>query len=183
MLVMKGDITMTRSLRLGFAILFVSVQQSIAEERTWQNATSDFAFKAELVAANGNKVRLRWSEDGKEYDVPLHVLSQADQAYVRAKIGTAGKSKSSEIPDDVLSRIKAKAAKEWPGDFHMQGFVIKQQKEAYLQVRNYSNKSVPPVVLERIIRKALNEWPDDFHMQHFVIKQQVTAYGDLANDD
>jgi hypothetical protein len=39
------------------------------------------------------------------------------------------------VPPDVVTKIKADAAKQWPGDFQMQEYVIKTQIEAYKKVQ------------------------------------------------
>lgn len=54
-----------------------------SEIRTWRD-TAGRELQAEFVSAEGDTVRIR-RQDGKEYDVPLANLSEADQAYVRAR--------------------------------------------------------------------------------------------------
>lgn len=39
-----------------------------------------------------------------------------------------------DIPRKIMDRIRAKAVKEWPDDFHMQKFVVDQQVKAYLEL-------------------------------------------------
>jgi hypothetical protein len=38
------------------------------------------------------------------------------------------------IPSDVMAGIRAEAEKEWPTDYHMQNFVVKQQSEDWLKL-------------------------------------------------
>src|SRR3989304_230987 len=85
------------------------------------------------------------------------------------------------IPPEVYKTIKNKAIREWPNDWNMQKFVIKQQIEGYNYVKSYRNSQVPSDILSIIKQKAASEWANDWNMQKFVIRQQVGAYLELSN--
>jgi hypothetical protein len=149
-------------------------------ERTWKDSSGKFTFKAELIQAEGNNVRLKFAEDGKEYDVPLHLLSSEDQEYVRSTNRAAGKAKlNNGIPDTVLRQIRDEAARVWPSNFDMQKDMIARQKKAYVALQGYSNPTIPPPVLVEIKRKASEVWPNNYDMQKDMIDRQVSAYHDL----
>ena len=96
----------------------------------------------------------------------------AQQAELRAQ--------SQPAVSDISSSIKAYTEKEFPGDYNMQEFVIKQQTEAYNWVMSASSATgVPQGVFEQIKAKATDEFPNDYNMQKFVINQQVKAYTNL----
>ena len=80
------------------------------------------------------------------------------------------------IPSEVMASIRIKAENEWPDDFTMQRYEIKQQVRAYRFLAEYQPAGIPPDVFNRIRAKAENEWPDDYTMQRYETKQQVQAY-------
>jgi hypothetical protein len=107
----------------------------------------------------------------QQYDQQQRELA-AQQANVPEQRQSAG--------SDISRSIKAYAEKEFPNDYNMQEFVIKQQTEAYNWVVNASSATgVPQRIFEQIKTKAAEEFADDFNMQKFVINQQVKAYTDL----
>lgn len=84
-----------------------------------------------------------------------------------------------EIPSDVLARIKQKAAQDFPNDYSTQKYVIDTQKQAYIQVRNYSNARIPKNILTQIKRKASQDFPNGYTTQKYIIDTQVKAYLEL----
>ena len=90
-------------------------------------------FKAELVIVKDH--------DAAIDNLKLAVLAMTDvvtnvamrqitrpapaSRYVAAPVSSGG------IPANVMAGIRAKAEREWPGDYNMQVFVIKQETEAY----------------------------------------------------
>jgi ankyrin repeat protein len=90
------------------------------------------------------------------------------------------KPQSQSAVSDTSRSIRAFAEKEFPDNYSMQEFVIKQQTEAYdWLVTASSATGVPQEVFEKIKTKAADEFPDNFEMQKFVINQQVKAYTNL----
>lgn len=152
------------------------------QERTWTDAAGSFSFNAEAVSAQANAVRLRWTDDNKEYDVPLHLLSEADRRYVRERFTTVRKSTGGRIPDEVLDAIRQAAARQWPDNFQMQQFVIGEEKAAYLWLQSYAEPTVPPMILTRIRQVAAEKWPEKYGMQKFAIEQEVRAFKGLNSD-
>lgn len=81
---------------------------------------------------------------------------------------------------DFIAEIKAKAAKEWPGDYTMQKFVIERQTKAAKKVGEYHEKyKNGPKAIHQILLKAAKEWPDDYAMMIFVFERQLKAYREL----
>jgi hypothetical protein len=54
-----------------------------AKKRTWSDSSGTFTVVAEFLALEGDTVRLKRSDDGKELEVPLSRLSEADQKAAR----------------------------------------------------------------------------------------------------
>lgn len=67
------------------AVLLVAIAAAVtAEERTWSDATGKFSVRAELVEVKDGKAVLRRT-DGKQMDVSVDRLSDADQAFIKAQ--------------------------------------------------------------------------------------------------
>jgi hypothetical protein len=87
---------------------------------------------------------------------------------------------SQSTPSQVTSRIRAKAQAEWPSDFEMQAYTIKNQTSAYQTLQTMASVSgVPSTVLETVKSNAASEWPDDYEMQVYTINNQIAAYRSL----
>lgn len=91
------------------------------------------------------------------------------------------------MPFKVADQIKAEAEREWPDDYEMQVYTIKQEKEAYRQKErlldnNWSSgrlKSSERAAFRKIVQKAEQKWPNNYQMQVYEIKAQLKAYQDL----
>jgi hypothetical protein len=166
--------------RLVCFCLMLLASPVFGEVRTWNDSAGEHTFKAELIRADANSVRLKLSDDGKEYDLPVHILSRPDQDYIRAY----SKSPTSHgaIPENVLRQIKEMAAAKWPNNYEMQKYTIGEQRKGYLFLQSYSNSTVPPSLLKDILSSARQKWPNNYEMQKYTIEQQVSAYNDLKNE-
>ncbi len=80
------------------------------------------------------------------------------------------------VPFDIVDQIKAKAASQFPDNYTLQEFSIKEECKAYLQVENYSDDRIPYQVLDGIIQKAASQFPDNYTLQKFSIDEEVKAY-------
>jgi hypothetical protein len=69
---------------------------------------------------------------------------------------------------------------EWPDDFSMRAYCIKQQREAAMKLRLGRPTDVPEEVFSTIRRKCAQEWPDDFAMRVYCEEQQVEGYRRVA---
>ncbi len=79
--------------------------------------------------------------------------------------------------DNVAETIRAKAQKEWPGDYDMQVYEINKQTEAYnWLIKAVGAEGVPTETFYQIKAKAASEWPNDYDMQKYEIEKQVNAY-------
>jgi uncharacterized protein len=84
-----------------------------------------------------------------------------------------------EVPATVLNGIKQAAAREWPTDYEMQAYKIKNQVAAYKELQQLIPGDIPPDAFQRIKIAAVEEWPGDYEMQVHKIRNQVKAYQDL----
>ncbi len=80
------------------------------------------------------------------------------------------------IPKEILVKIEAKAAVDFPKDYSKQEDVINSQTTAYAEIKNYKNKKVSAKLLEDIKIKAAQDFPLDYRIQLSNIIQQVNSY-------
>lgn len=80
------------------------------------------------------------------------------------------------VPPEIKEAIKAFAAKEWPGDFKMQVYVINEQMEAYekIEILKRENRAGGDI-FRTCLQKATSEWADDFNMQLYELNQQIES--------
>jgi hypothetical protein len=79
------------------------------------------------------------------------------------------------IPKDTILEIKLDAIDEWPDDYSMQAYVIKQQKEAYQNLYAWAIDNRENSLAKIIFRRAQREWPDDYNMQWYIVQREVSA--------
>jgi len=78
-----------------------------------------------------------------------------------------------------MSLIDSRTAREHPGDFFTQLFVIEREAEAWRALQSL-DMEVPTAVLSRIVAKARLEHPSDFSTQLFVVKREAEAWAELS---
>jgi hypothetical protein len=74
--------------------------------------------------------------------------------------------------------IKAKAESEYPDDFSMQVYIIKEQKDAVKALQNLP-QDIPKNIFEKIRQSAADQYPNDFSMRLYIEKEQIEAYREL----
>lgn len=90
-----------------------------------------------------------------------------------------GETRSKDVDESILAKIKADAQKEWPDDYEMQNYERDNQIKAYRELtRLNSYPDVPSDVLTKIKAKAKADWPDDYEMQLYTVQGQIDAYLD-----
>lgn len=89
------------------------------------------------------------------------------------------RSASAAVPSDVMKRIKARHAAEFPDNFSMQKIMVDADAKAYRELQSYADPDVPREVLDRIIRKHAQEFPDNYSMQKIMVDADVKAYKEL----
>lgn len=72
--------------------------------------------------------------------------------------------------------IKNHCQKEWPDDFKMQAYCIKQQKNAVNVLEQGPPDDVPEGVFDKIRSKCDREWHGDYKMRAYCEKQQIEAW-------
>ena len=79
-------------------------------------------------------------------------------------------------PKSIIKEIKSRAVKEYPRDYSMQLYELREQTRSYLEINSYNNKSVPESVLLEIKSIAVKESPQDYSAQFYELKEQTRSY-------
>ena len=101
---------------------------------------------------------------------------------VLPKQAPASKSTLTNEYDDTLTVIKEHAKTQFPTDYSMQSFVIKEQKAAVEELKKGKLKNIPADVFLQIRQFAASQFPTDFGMRLFSEKEQIDAYIELNNN-
>jgi hypothetical protein len=76
--------------------------------------------------------------------------------------------------------IKERAETEWPGDYAMQAYEIKNQTAAFKTFHEMKPPSgMTSSVFEEIKKRAEKEWPKDFEMQLYELKNQIKGWQEV----
>lgn len=78
--------------------------------------------------------------------------------------------------------IRRNCAREWPDDYSMRNYCIKQQREALAILKKGRPHDIPEDVFARIRSKCAAEWPEDYTMRQYCEKQQFDAYRELEGE-
>lgn len=68
----------------------------------------------------------------------------------------------------IITKLKAKAKRDWPDNYSVQEYWINEQIEAYHYMLTIPNN-------DRIKKKAQRDWPLDFSVQKFWYREQIEA--------
>ena len=74
---------------------------------------------------------------------------------------------------EVIAKLKAKAARDWPDDYSTQEFWVNQEIEDYEYMKGIEDNSIK--------RKAQHDWPLDFTTQKFWYNEQIDARERMGN--
>ena len=84
------------------------------------------------------------------------------------------------VPKSVMTKIRAKAKTDSPGNLSVQEAQVKAQTEAYRIVQTYKNTQVPVKVIEKIRVNIGLTHPYDYTTQLFFMNQQVNSYAKMG---
>jgi hypothetical protein len=86
------------------------------------------------------------------------------------------KSTVSDILENVLSVIRARAAEDFPTDFSTQKYRIDQEIQAWQKIKSFKAEDLPPATLQIIMDRAAQDFGQDFSTQLYRIKTEVEAW-------
>ena len=106
------------------------------------------------------------------------LLPKADTGQKNADQGKRSMSTHSQNID-AESNIKAYCEEQYPHDYSMRVYCIREQKDAFKSMSNPRPSDIPEKVYSSIVEKAVREYPIDYTMQVYSVKEQVEAYREL----
>jgi TIR domain len=83
---------------------------------------------------------------------------------------------------DADAVINKHCEKEWPKDFNMRAYCVRQQREAVTSLKRGGPLDIPPDVFAEIRAACASQWPEDFNMRLYCEKQQIGAYLELKGN-
>lgn len=78
--------------------------------------------------------------------------------------------------------IRRHCEREWPDDYNMRSYCVKQQREALAVLKQGRPHDILEEVFLGIRSKCAAEWPDDYNMRRYCEKQQIDSYRDLERE-
>ena len=76
-------------------------------------------------------------------------------------------------------QTKAACAADWPGDFQMQAYCVRQQRAGHEELQD--SLAVIPPELGPAVQRCEAEWGSDWQMQAYCLAQQQTGFAELPN--
>lgn len=79
--------------------------------------------------------------------------------------------------------IARKCAGDWPGDYEMQAYCQRNQREAVaeLQQLRATHGGIPADAYKTALAGCVHDWPDDFEMQAYCLRNQIEGYAAVAS--
>jgi hypothetical protein len=90
-------------------------------------------------------------------------------------------SASLEVPGNWNQIAQAKCAEEWPSDYRMRDYCVKQQTEGARALDKSPPSDVDSTAFKVIRGKCAEEWPRDFKMRVYCEGQQFEGYRSLKS--
>lgn len=78
--------------------------------------------------------------------------------------------------------IKRHCQREWPTDYSMRNYCVKQQRDALAILKRGCPPDIPADVFAEVRARCAEEWPDDYSMRAYSEQQQLDAYRELERD-
>jgi TIR domain len=108
-----------------------------------------------------------------------------DKGDPAVKISHSNNVQTEPIDDysDAEQVIKRHCQHEWPSDYSMRSYCVKQQREALATLRRGCPPDIPNDVFASVRDNCAREWPDDYSMRLYCEQQQFDAFRELEHDD
>lgn len=85
-------------------------------------------------------------------------------------------STSMQLPPEWRETVKSKCQGEWPTDYRMQDYCVKQQTEAASTLDQGQPSDIEAATFRVIRGKCAEEWPRDFKIRAYCEQQQLEGY-------
>jgi hypothetical protein len=137
----------------------------------------------QFVTDSGNVLKIAPEQPSSYHVYIKSLIASLPNATIQDKAEAVEEEKvvSDELNDYANADriIKESCEKEWPDDFHMQGYSIDKQRKAVKVLQKGKPADIPQKQFESIRKKAALEWPDDFHMRAYEEEKQFKAWRNL----
>jgi hypothetical protein len=121
-----------------------------------------------------------YSGQSREGRGPSPQVGLTQSGAAAAEVDPNGGSTS---PEDEYSGvelvIRRHCEREWPEDYNMRSFCIKQQREALNALKQGLPDGIPEEVFAGIRDKCAEEWPEDYNLRRYHEEQQFDSYLEL----
>jgi hypothetical protein len=107
---------------------------------------------------------------------PQQAPSMDERAQLRAEPAQPRQTASYVEAEEIL---RLHCEREWPDDFNMRAYCMKQQREAVARLREGRPSNIPEDVFASVRAKCARAWPDDYSMRIYSEQQQFDAYREL----
>jgi hypothetical protein len=88
-------------------------------------------------------------------------------------------TRQSDSYDEAEEILRLHCEREWPDDFNMRAYCMRQQREAVARLRQGRPSDIPEDVFAAIRTKCAREWPEDYSMRVYSEEQQFNAYREV----
>jgi hypothetical protein len=109
----------------------------------------------------------------------VSALTSIDNQTQSRSTAKSSKAQSLSLDDSIVAQIKERARQGHPGDHATQQYVIEEQMNSALALRNISDNQIPESEVGQIKRRAALEHPGDYSTQLYVVNEQMAAYKQL----
>lgn len=75
--------------------------------------------------------------------------------------------------------IRKHCEREWPDDYTMRNYCLKQQREALAVLEHGRPDDIPEDVFTGVRKKCAGEWPEDYNMRRYCETQQFDSYREV----
>jgi TIR domain len=119
---------------------------------------------------------------GHPTDAPAQATAPTVTSHPQASEADVESPPRADDYSDAEQVIKRHCQREWPSDYSMRNYCVKQQRDALAILKRGCPPDIPADVFVNVRARCADEWPDDYSMRAYSEKQQFVAYRELQRD-
>lgn len=127
----------------------------VEKENSFFLATSKISAERKIIAFNEEIERKKQEEER---------MKQEEEILQKEKLANL----QIQEEERIITKLKAKAKRDWPDDYSVQEYWVNEQIEAYHYMLTIPDN-------DRIKKKAQRDWPLDFSVQKYWYSEQLEA--------
>ena len=125
----------------------------------------------EVYEGNIETILYSGTSQGNQGAVPQQGRQPGEEGTSRVASSRGG-SASRDDYSDAQRIIRELCEREWPNDYTMRSYCVKQQREALNALKRGRPDGIPEDVFEEIRSKCAADWPEDYNMRRYCEQQQ-----------